>query len=166
MGMYTSIAHPEDGRELQIKCGEDTCAWFEVGDDVGAEPDPENPGSGYLLDDVYDSYSNRGPDDWVIISGGKIVAVESRDEDPALLRAKYNVLPPPREWWTEEAWERKAQREAEHKAKFDKFMESIAHLPEEQRLAKTMVYPIMQSLGYESLGRKALSITPFSDPEK
>jgi hypothetical protein len=165
MGLFTSIIHPEDGRELQIKCGQDACEWFRVGDDVGAQPDPYNPGSGYLLDDVYDSYSDRGEDDWVVISGGRVVAVEPRSEDPSLLRAKYNVHPPPREWWTEEAWANKAQREAEAKADLDKFMGSISHLPEEERLAKAMIYPIMRTLGYASIARRAFSIEPATDPK-
>jgi len=165
MGMYTSVVHPEDGRELQIKCGEDVCETYKVGDDVGAKPDPQNPESGYLLDDVYESYSNRGEDDWVIISGGKVIAVEPRNEDPALLRAKYNVLPPPREWWPEETWERKAQLEAQSKARLDQFMESISHLPEGERLAKALAYPLMRTIGYESIGRKLLNVEPLLDSD-
>ena len=131
MGMFTSIIHPVDGRELQIKCGHDSCETYHVGDGVGQYVIEGWPGEGYLLDDVYDSYD----DDWVIIKDGIVVAVEPRDpfdgEDEYLPISRYDIatnkkistdpLPPkPSQYqllWEarEEAKEYiKSEKEAEH----------------------------------------------------
>jgi len=115
--MYTSIIHP-DGRELQIKCGMDECQIYKVGDDVGSYVDPDWPGQGYLLDNVYDSYSNHGEDDWVVISGGKVVAIEPKEMELSDIRVKYNVQTPKRELWSEEAWAIHENKEAKHDAEW------------------------------------------------
>jgi hypothetical protein len=171
--MYTSIVHPEDGRELQIKCGEDICETYRVGDIVNAYPSPNRPGCGYLLDDVYESYSDRGVDDWVVISGGKVVAVERRRGDPQedplghyeVLRLRYNVQPPPRDWWPESVWAEQSRREESSRIEFNLFLESIKDLRADQRLAHAMTFPIKRQLEFSSIGREALVVSAASEPQ-
>lgn len=67
MGMFTTIIHPDDGRELQIKCGWDQCETYKIGDSVKWHVIESCPGQGYLLDGIYSSYSKNGDDDWVVI---------------------------------------------------------------------------------------------------
>ena len=71
MGMFTSVVHPDDGRELQIKCGTDDCERYHVGDTVNWFIRKERPKSGKLVDGVYQAYD----DDFVVIKDHKIVAV-------------------------------------------------------------------------------------------
>lgn len=71
MGMFTSIIHP-DNRELQIKCGYDDCEVYHLGDEVKWYADPKNPGSGKLLDGVYESWSDKGKDDFVVIQNHRV----------------------------------------------------------------------------------------------
>lgn len=78
MGCFTTIIHPVDGRELQIKTGHDSCETYKVGDAVNWYIDPELPGWGALLDGVYDSCSGKGDDDdLVVIIDHKVAGVMS-----------------------------------------------------------------------------------------
>ena len=129
MGMFTSITHPEDGRELQIKCGWDQCKTYLVGDTVGQYPIEWCAGEGYLLDDVYDSYSNRGKDAFVVIKDGRVAAVIEREDATAIarrhfpqeeeivggdciqaLRVEWDIQSPPKEWWNEASWAKRVLR--------------------------------------------------------
>src|SRR5271157_6644683 len=97
MGCFTTIIHPIDGRGLQIKCGYDVCETYHVGDNVSWYVDKYWPKSGYLLDDVYDSFD----DDWVIIKDHIVAAVVPRSEawlngddgadDRNSLRKQYDI---------------------------------------------------------------------------
>lgn len=111
MGMFTSIVHPDDLRELQIKTGWDYCDTYRVGDMIPWTPDPVDPGT--HIDGAYVSYSDKGPDDWVIIKGGRIIAVEPRHEDDTwqALEAKHGIQPPDPALWTEQQWQAKRDRE-------------------------------------------------------
>jgi hypothetical protein len=108
VGMFTTFLHPDDGRELQVKCGYDELERYRVGDRVDQKPIPDWPGSGKLLDGVHDSWSDRGADDFVVIRNGVYDGVVPRG-DMDLLRedwvVKYGEFPfPKRDLWTEEAW--------------------------------------------------------------
>ncbi len=182
MGTFTSIKHPAGKQDLQIYCGYDTCQTYAVGDDVGQYKGTE-PGSGYLLDNVYEAHSIEHHD-YVIIKDGKVAAVVSgpdawelvrtthRDIDPddicswdciEALKAAWGIVPPPREWWEEEAWAAKDKRDAERQAEADAFSASIAHLPPGKRLGIAMARAISHRLNYQSLGR-AFLVEPVKEP--
>jgi hypothetical protein len=182
MGMFTSIIHPVDGRELQIKCGWDMCSTYRVGDNVGQYPSPQEPGGGYLLDDVYHGWG----DAFVVIKDGVVAAVvdeepvkaevraarpePSDDEDPdfvgideciSLLRARWGVQDPPRELWSEEAWAAKAEREEQWRKEREEYEQSIAHLDGHARLAAVMGRMLKRRLDYSSIARSAIFVEPL-----
>jgi hypothetical protein len=169
MGMFTTITGGL--HSLQIKCGWDECETYKVGQKVPQRIIPEYPGQGYLLDDVYDSYSSQGPDDFVVISNATVI-VEPRRASLRLaekvgldvytyLKQKHNIKEPDPKQWSEEAWEKKRQREKEAKEESDAFMKSIEHLPPEQRLAKAMGRAFSRRVDWASLGAKVLSVEPI-----
>jgi hypothetical protein len=111
MGMYTSIIHPDDGRELQIKSGWDDCETYHVGDIVEWFVAEDCPREGKMLDDVYDSFSDKGEDDWVVIKDHVVFAVIPRTEneygDRQILRDRFGIKDLPDSEWTDEAWAEK-----------------------------------------------------------
>ena len=108
MGMFTSIIHPDDGRELQIKTGTDQCEWYKVGDTVRYYIDPKLYGMEGLADGVYTSYGDNGSDDLVVIKDHVVVAVEPQLDDykafPLYLQIerytdKWGIKPTPPTAW-------------------------------------------------------------------
>jgi hypothetical protein len=123
MGMFTTIIDPTGcGRELQIKCGYDDCDTYHVGDTVDWKIWPDKPGVGKLLDGVYESYSDRGVDDWVVIREHRIRELVPRDSllgqvgESGLLNY-FKIEPFERRWWTEAAWVRRELEEAKERLK-------------------------------------------------
>lgn len=182
MGLFTSIIHPVDGREIQIKCGWDECETYKVGDNVGQHPFPNHAGEGYLLDDVYHGWG----DAFVVVKDGVIAAVvddepaktavraartqPSDDEEPdfvgieeccIFLRAKWGVQDPPREWWPEQAWAAKSEREERWRKEREEFEQSIAHLDPALRFGATLSRLIGRRRDYASIGRKAFIVEPL-----
>lgn len=155
--MYTSIIHP-DGRELQIKCGMDECQIYKVGDDVGSYVDPDWPGQGYLLDNVYDSYSNHGEDDWVVISGGKVVAIEPKELEYSDIRVKYNIETPKRELWSEEAWAIYEDKNARHDAEWRQALVEADGNPLLAHLALRSKHRI----NYSTIAHEITTVTPMT----
>lgn len=154
MGMYTSVRHPEGGRELQIKTGQDSCDWYDVGDEV-AWSLGYYPGTGTLLDGVYDSYSDRGRDDWVVIKGHRVAAVEDKALVYGDLYEKHGIEEPDPGLWPEERHREYAEAKDKVDAEFIKFEKSIEHLPEMERLGALLAYPLKKrSMDYESIARK------------
>ena len=183
MGMFTTIIHPVDGRDLQIKCGNDTCETYKLGDDVGQYAIKDWAGSGYLLDDVYHGYGD--PHAFVIIKGGKVVEVI--DEEPAMLEAAANVPlgddigiddciewlrksrgveDPPRSWWPEEAWAAKAARDERFRKEQTVWEASVAHLSPQDRLGAAMARSLSRQMGYASIARKVFQVEPMPEVAK
>ena len=158
MGTFTSIIHPDDGRELQIKCGHDVCETYKVGDYVDWFVIKDYPKQGYLLDDVYDSFSDRGEDDWVVIKAHKVQAVVPRTKngygDYQVLRERFGIKDLPDSKWTKEGWENKRKREEKWAKEREEFEKSIAHLSPKQQLAMRMMRPISRKLDYSSIAEK------------
>lgn len=175
MGCYTSVVHPEDGRELQIKCGHDRCMCYKLGDNVGQYVCKDRPKHGYLLDDVYDSYSSRGEDDWVIIKDGVIAAVEPRafEEDGSFnwgaqydaLREKYQIKEYPDNLWTEEGWERACGR-SRVEAEFEKLKKETAGKSLAESLGTVMCYQLRKRTDWSSTVRGAFQVEPFLQEKK
>ncbi len=190
MGMFTSITHPVDGRELQIKCGNDSCNTYGVGEEVGQYPLPNYAGEGYLLDGIYDSYSNLGDDDYVIIKDGIVAGVEPREatldaviakraaSDPnctpedytwrdvhGFLKAKWKVEDPPRSLWKEEVWARREKAEREVQEDWDQFHETIKDKsPEEQAklsLFRLITKTVGRRMNYSEIARKCFTVEPL-----
>jgi hypothetical protein len=165
MGLFTSVIHPDDGRELQIKSGIDDCETYHVGDEVHWFVDRQFPRRGKLLDDVYDSFSGRGPDDWVVIKDHKIHAVVPRTEngyaDYQSLREQFGIEDLPDSEWTEEGWKWKREREEKCRKENEEFRKSIAHLPPKEQLALCLARPLSKQLGYAGIARRILKIDPL-----
>ncbi len=158
MGLYTSIRHPYDGRELQIKTGHDSCDWYNIGDTVF-----------FFIDkDIYESYtpskipphpySDKGDDDWVIIKDHKIIAVVPRCEtlsgkeiNEAILSKRYKIRKPSKSLWTKKAYEESQQRKHEHEKEFKEFSKNFKGSP----LAAAMCFPLLRH------NRQMLSIEPL-----
>jgi len=156
VGTYTSIIHPDDGRELQIKCGHDACETYKVGDEVKWEVLKDYPREGYLLDDVYDSFE----DDWVIIKDHKIHAVVPRTDngygDYQVLRERFGIQDLPDSEWTAEGWENKRKREAEWAKENEEFDKLTANLSPHEKLVRYMARHIIAQLARPSITRALL----------
>jgi hypothetical protein len=181
MGMFTSIKHPLDNRELQIKGGGDSCATLSVGDEVDWSVWKNHPGHGDFLDGVYESYSDRGEDSFVIIKDHKIHAVVDRDEGAYVnLAAKYDLTEFERGWWPEKLWAKKAHDEAVERAKEAKedadFYAGLLDKTEEEikdavarrqhmKFTQALMAPLMRRLNYASLGRRIFTVEPLPEGE-
>jgi hypothetical protein len=138
--MFTRITHPTDGRELQIKTGMDDLETYKVGDPVDWHIDERNPGYGKLFDGVYNSYSDLGEDDWVVIKGHHVIEVldikslrytSLKDAEQA-----FDIVPFERGWWGEDLWLKKELREKEHALKElqeeVEFLRTLTDVPADQ----------------------------------
>jgi len=159
--MFTTIIHPDDGRELQIKCGEDMCETYRVGDIVPWFVIKDWPESGYLLDDVYSSYSNNGDNDWVIIKDHVVLAVESKDESYGYLYDKYKIQKPARELWSEEAWIKYEEFKAELQKDHDEFEDSIKHLSAKEQAIQFFIRPLTRNYNYAEIAKSVFKIEPL-----
>ena len=172
MGVFTSIIHPVDGRELQIKSWMDDCETYHVGDVVNWHVFMKLAGAGKLLDDVYDSYSDRGVDDWVIIKYHKVMAVEPRSnpndsvDDRTLLRQKYKITDPPREWWSAEVWAEHQHICEENEKEFVEQNKRLKHLPPIGRIEAMLSEAIGKQLDYQGIVRQIFSVNPLTTEDK
>jgi hypothetical protein len=166
MSTFTTIIHPTDGRELQIKCGWDECETFRLGDEVGQRIYPDWAGEGYLLDGVYDSMSyEHGQDDWVVILGGRIAAFEPKELSYEEVRERHGITDPDESLWAEEAWaERRAREEAIQK-EMEAFKATVAHLSPAEQAGAMMAFIIRQHRDTAGLLRKAIIAKPMDDPD-
>jgi len=140
MGMFTSVAHPDTGEEIQFKCGYDMCERYNVGDTVNWYVIDSWPGAGHLLDGVYDGYPNY----WVIIKDHIIVAVEEKEEDVSetAMERRWGIEELPRETWSEKVWEEERICKEKAKKENEEFQASIYHLSGRQRLAASLAWPL------------------------
>ena len=171
MGMFTSVRHPQDGHELQIKTGWDSCDWYDVGDEVKWSIDKQFPGSGTLLDGVYRSHD----DHLIVIKDHIIKAVEnppikhgSVDIDAISVKEeqlieKYDIRPLPRELWSEELWDERERREIKYEREALEFRDEMerGNVTPKQQLAYWMTRPLRNQLNYTSIARKLFSVQPL-----
>jgi hypothetical protein len=158
MGMYTSIIHPKDGRELQIKTGNDSCDTYKVGDTVSFFVNKNIFGCGGIFDGIYSSYSDKGPDDWVIIKNHKVVLVKAKKFKYETLIKKYKIKEPNITLWTARAYQEHRRRQKELKEENDAFMKSIKNLSPEKKMGAILSRPLAKSIGWESLTRKTFVV--------
>lgn len=148
MGMFTSIIHPVDGRELQIKCGYDDCDTYHVGDTVDWYINRSYPRSGKLLDDVYQSYD----DTWVVIKDHVVAAVLDKDAgDYYSIKEKFQVKDLPDSEWPEESWIKYRKQQEESKKEWDDYLKSIEHLSGKERFAAILAFPLRRMLNFKSV---------------
>jgi len=168
MGVYTSIIHPVDGRELQIRSHYDMCETYKMGDNVKWVIYREWPKTGMLLDDVYESYSGKGLDDWVVIKDHIVAAVVPRTESGyanyMFIRLQYGVQELPDSEWTKEGWERKQAWEEKWKKEQKEFKESIKNDSPDVQFAKIMTRPISIRLDYKKLFKNFNKVEKLQDP--
>jgi hypothetical protein len=163
MGLFTSIIHPEDGRELQIKSGYDDCETYKLNDTVEWFVNSDYPRSGKLLDDVYDSWSDKGQDDWVVIKNHKVHAVVPYDpergyDDYHDIREKFQIKDLPDSEWSEEGWKRKRELEARLEKENEDFQKVLDEFPPKQRFALALARPLMRQLNWDSISRTIFKI--------
>lgn len=156
MGMFTTIIHPNDGRDLQIKTGWDSCDTYSVGDPVQCFLHREDPGRGTLQDGAYESFGADDWDDWVIIKDHKIHAIVPRGEDvhEGTLWKQFELQAPDRSNWTEEAWEEQRVRREEAEAEAAEFAARIAHLLPAERMGAHLA---------KKLANKIVTVKPLPD---
>lgn len=165
MGMYTSITHPRGGRELQIKTGYDVCDTYKIGDKVNYTIHKDSFGHGGIFDGVYDSYSDRGPDDWVIIKGHKVVAVRSckRNKYQDLVK-QYKIRKPSKNLWTKKAYTEHLKLKRDIKIEYKVFEKSLKNLTPAERMGRILAYPLSKRTGYSEMAKKAFSVEPMPTP--
>lgn len=169
MGMFTTIIDAE-GREHQIKTGNDFCETYRIGDEVPFRIQ-ETPGDVDFPDGIYQSsivtrweagQPQTFPKGTVIIKDHKVLTAhsdflgpETEDIDPT--------------WWTEEAWIAKRQvderRRIESEAQFDAFLaeggltrEQFEELPAAKQLSMHLAYGIRGQMTRPSFARQVLNI--------
>jgi hypothetical protein len=170
MGMYTSIIHPDDGRELQIKSGWDDCETYHVGDIVEWFIDKDAPKEGKLLDDVYSSYSDKGDDDWVVIKDHQVLTLIPRTKneygDHQILRDRFGIKDLPDSEWSDEAWAEKIEQEKQWEKEDEEFQKSIEHFSDNEKFIAQLLKPICRSLNYESISTQLLTIEQLDKSPK
>lgn len=158
MGMFTSIIHPKNGRELQIKTGDDLCEFYKVGDKVPFHVVKNIYGAGGIFDGIYSSYSDKGEDDWVIIKGHTVVAVRSRRYKLETLIKQYAIRKPNKKLWNKTALKEYEKRNKKIQKESDSFLKSIKKLPFEQQMSALLARPLIRRLNYDSVIKKAFSV--------
>ena len=160
MGMYTAIIHPKDGRELQIKTGDmDICDTYKVGDKVSFYVNKNIYEYGGIFDGVYDSYSDKGEDDWVIIKNKKVIAVRSKKNKYIALVKQYKIkTKPSKKLWAEKSYKRYVAQQKKLEIENKKFDKSIEHLTPQEKLAACIARPLKERMDYGGIMRKVLKI--------
>lgn len=170
MGMYTTILHPETNQEIQIKTGEDDLEIYHVGDTVNFWVNENWAGQGKLLDGVYDGWGVEDGRYWAVIKDHKVAGVFDISEDYQKLIELFDIQPPPREWWSEEVWEKDAKLKAEVDAKFDAEVERLEgeygeNFRENPRaLAELFTIPLRGRKSLDAIAREIFTIEPMPEP--
>ena len=163
MGMFTSIEHPVDGREVQIKIGDDRLDNYKIGDVIDWwKPTRWNVDS--HPDGIYNGacYPEKGA--YVIIKDLTIVKVEDLEEDT---RAQYDRLSdeflisdPPRSLWKEEWWVEVEEMRRKNREEYEAFEKTLEGKSPEERLGAVFAYPLMRNMQNEGFARAALLPKP------
>ena len=163
MGMFTSIIHPKDGNELQIKTGYDDCDTYKLGDPVKYVIHKDTFGQGGIFDGVYDSYSfERSDDDWVIIKKHKVAAVVPRENNKYKdLIKQYSIHKPDRTLWTNLAYKKHKKMLESCKKENKEFEDSIKHLPPNEKMVRRLTKLISTRMDYEGIARKIFDVQPM-----
>ena len=159
MGMYTTIIDDE-GREFQIKTGMDDMERFKVGDEVPWKVDKNHAGCGHLLDGIYlaEPHGHKvvmGLYYWVVIKDHKILGAYLAVDYPEIA-SRCPIPPHPREWWTEEAWERHSEETKQAARERLAFQAMYGHLPPVGQIAVLTGKFVKAKMECESLARRIL----------
>ena len=171
MGMFTSMHHPLDGRELQIKTGDDQCDYYCIGNKVERYIDRECFKSGCLFDGVYPSISDLGDDAWVVIKDGTFYSVWPRSFSREDILVIEQIVSGYRwQWYDIRAiaiyYTRQIYRDIRYWFENRKFEKSIAHLPFGDQQAVRLVRPLLRTMEYSSLVRKAFTVKEIKEVNK
>jgi hypothetical protein len=129
MSLFSRL-HRHDNKVYQFKTGFDpwTDYDYKLGDKIKWEPDDRWPGC--HIDGVLEGHDEgEGLPVLIVIKDCTIVAVSAplayrlMDDAKERLAKQYDIQAPPRELWPEEAWDAKAQREAECEFKYQEWCE-------------------------------------------
>lgn len=175
MGMYTSVVRPTDGKEIQIKTGDDALGWYHVGDKVQRYVHYDEFGSGCCFDNVYlgiiclDSKAHTFEECWVVIKDGVIHSVIPCDlslesfEDRSNIVKKLGVECGYKWYWYDPRamlfyYIRQFCRNIKYWFETRKFKKSIAHLSPEEQFNITLTRPLIRRLNYDSIAKKMFKV--------
>lgn len=180
MGMYTSVIIGKDS-ELQFKSDVDDCETYRIGDVVNWKIWPDQPGIGKLLDGVYEAVlvGNKTEIQYsVVIDNHRVIYAGRAD----VFVNTEKIVPYQRGWWSESAWLKKDQEDAEQRLRIAKeeveslrkeiaFLSTLEGLDDSEiadrrkkfyngRLQDALVSGLIEITSRPSLTRQLLMVTP------
>lgn len=180
MGMYTSVIIGKDS-ELQFKSDVDDCETYRVGDAVNWKIWPDQPGIGKLLDGVYEAALVGDKTDikyFVVIDNHRVIYAGRG----GVFENTEKIVPYERGWWSESAWLKKDQEDAEQRLRIAKeeveslkkeiaFLSTLEGLDDLEiadrrkkfysgRLQDALVSGLIEITSRPSLARQLLMVTP------
>jgi len=172
--MYTRVE--SDHKIIQIRCGNDFCDNYKIGDTVPFYVDPEIYGSACFTDGVYDGLeegNNNYDRYWVIIKDSKIEAVYKEDEIDCVIDPDDSVYAQIQEFlikkydisseynlYSPECLERKRLEIEAHQKEWE---EKVAHLSSDEKFLAALVAPISVSYNYDTIAKNLLSMESLPD---
>jgi hypothetical protein len=137
MGLFSRL-HLDDGRVFQFKTGFDpwTDYNYKITDKIKWEPDNRWPGC--HIDGVVEGWDEGdGPGILIAIKDCTIVGIVEPSKDVTtddareMMVQRYNITPPPRELWPEEAWEAKRQQQEKIEREYREWCEKKGKDPDD-----------------------------------
>ena len=162
MGLFTVITD-EEGKRFQIKTGYDKMDRYEhkIGEELPWHVDKDRAGQGHLLDGIYlaepeeDGHRVTGLYWWVVIRDHKVEDVRLA-MNWNIMNRDYPIPPHPREWWTEEAWERHSEEKKQAVRERLAFQALYGHRPPMEQIGILAGKFMKAKMECESLSRRIL----------
>lgn len=157
MGLFSYVLHPTDGCRMQVRFGGDDLATYHLHDRLPQRPDPNWPGDGVFMDGVYQAYRDQTQtgrqnetswrnEFWVVVAGGVLTQVLSAQDEQAVCCARNAVRPPPRSWWSRDAWLRHDLRHS-----IEQYRRAVSALRRQAERRSETAEPAMAE-GFTALG--------------
>lgn len=156
MGMFTSC-YDEYGNEHQIKCGHDNCDSFHLGEYVKSYVIEGYYGEGYLLDGVYEEWTNS----IIIIKKCRLHTIIQSDKVTGNEFVEYEIRDPSKYHWSLEVFEQYQKKQEEIRLEREEYARKIVNVPSEKRLAFAMIGPLMRRRDYSSIARTLFTERPI-----
>ena len=153
--MFTSC-YDALGIEHQIKCGNDECEHFRIGDYVKSHIIGDHYESGYLLDDVYQAYGN-GFDgcSMVIIKKCRLHAVIYPDKITENEYKEFGIRRASKFHWSKEVFQKHQQAQEKAKLEREEYKKQVKpNLISSQQLAAMLIAPLKTRMNYASMARE------------
>lgn len=168
--MFTSC-YDEFGTEHQIKCGNDECERFRIGDFVKSNIIGGYYGDGYLLDDVYSGCSYRNDpypgDSAVIIKKCRLHAIIPHNKITGNECKEFGIRKASKYHWSKEVFQKHLDAKAKAQLEQEEYEKQMKPgLTPSQRLAAVLIAPLETRINYASLSRELFRpLTPEEEAE-